>query len=424
MFRLSRLAPLALGLSLALVACQDNNLTGPNRTTTTQIGAGKGFTLLLTDAPGDFKSAVVTISQITLQGTGGSVPLLSQPFTGDLLDLQNEVATLVRGFDLPAGSYSQMRLVLSGAYIEVETDQGTRIYASSPSYAGLPAGAHVDGTLQMPSMEQSGLKIDLPGGKLDIGAGETIVMIDFDAANSFGHQAGNSGRWVMHPVVKATNVTFGGNVLAKLQLGSGVTLPEMNGQPLTLGAFQAVLTPVGGGTPVQVALTDANNDGIFEALFKGLVPGDYTLSFVSPTGLFVTYSPTLPVTVTVAQRQTTTETVSLTSAALPSTITATLALGAGVTLPSVGTPPAPVTLAQFKAQLTPAGGTAIEVPFTLVSGTYQAAFPNLAPGTYSLTIIKPTGTTITYDVAVPVNVPVTGGQTLTKPFVITAATAP
>ena len=423
MLRRLRFAPLAL--LLVAVACADSNkITGPkqNGTSTQQLGTGKGFTLLLTDAPGDVEAAVVTISQITLQGTGGSVSLLDHPFTGDLLDLRNEVATLVRGFDVPAGSYSQLRLVISGAYIQV----GDQIYASSPGYAGLPAGVHPTGTLQMPSFGTSGLKIDLPGGKLDIGADETIVMIDFDAQNSFGHQAGNSGKWVMHPVIKATNVTFGGNLVAQLQLGNGVTLPQLNGQTITLGAFQAVLTPVGGGTPDTVTLVDTNNDGIFEAMFKGLVPGQYTLTFLSPTGLLTTFAPVLPITVTVAQKTTTTQTVTLASAALPGSITATLGLANGVTLPSIGSPPTAVTLGQFKAVLTFPSAHADTLAFTQITNStlFAANFPNLVPGTYSLNVLKPAGITVTYSVTLPQSINLTSGLRDTAAITINTATAP
>lgn len=417
MLRFSRLAPLAL--VLALLACQDSSPTAPTQSTT-RIGTGKGFTLLLTDAPGDFQSAVVTISQITLQGSGGGVPLLQQPFTGDLLDLQNEVATLVQGMDIPAGSYSQLRLVLSGAYIAVETTEGTRVYASSPDYPGLPAGTHVDGTLRMPSMGTSGLKIQLPGGQLDIGDGEKIVMIDFDAANSFGHQAGKSGQWVMHPVVKATDVTFGGNLLAQLQLGSDVTLPQVDSQDVTLGDFTAVLTPVGGGASQQLTLTP-DSTGVYGALFKGLVPGDYSLSFTGPAGLLVTFSPEIPVTVTVNQRETTTEMVTLASAALPATVTATLKLDSAVTLPSIGSPPAPVTLSQFQAELTPEGGTATQVVFADSDGIFSARFPGLPAGTYSLNVVTPAGITATYSPAPPVSISLAAGASDTTRFVITAA---
>lgn len=424
--KLTRWTPLALVLALA--ACQDSSPTALEESDATMrpAGAGKGFTLLLTDAPGDLEAAVVTISQVTLQGSGQPIELLDAPFTGDLLDLRNEFAALVRGFDLPAGSYSQLRVIIDGAYIEAETENGTTICASSPDYEGLPAGVSADCTLHMPSMGTSGLKINLPGGRLDIGEGETIVMLDFDASKSFGHQAGRSGRWVMHPVIKATNVTFGGNLLARIQLGSGIVLPVIGTDTIRLSSFTALLTPAGGGTPVPVTFSDANGDGIYEALFKGIAPGTYTLSLTGPAGLITTFSPTLPLTVTVGERQTTTQLITLASAALPGTVVATLRLGTGVTLPSIGTPPAPVTLTQFRAQVTAANGTITGVTFSDANsdGTFEAAFPNLAPGTYSLTLLKPAGITPTYDVAIPVNVTVAAGATETRPFVITAVTAP
>ncbi len=411
----TRLAPLAL--AFALVACQDNSTAPQRNGNTTRIGAGAGFTLLLTDAPpaSDITAAVVTISKITMQGSGGTVTILDTPFTGDLLQLQNEVATLVRGANIPAGTYTQVRLVLSGAYIE----SGGKIFASSPDYPGLN-GLHADGVLMMPSMEQSGLKIDLPGGNLQVGPDETIVMIDFDVANSFGHEAGNSGRWVMHPVIKATNVTFGGNVLAELQLGQGVTLPTLNGQPLTLGAFAAVLTPVAGGAPDTVPLTLTN--GVFSALFKALMPGTYNLTFISPAGLITAFSPTLPVEVTVLQKMTTTEIVTLTEATLPGSITATLALGSGVTLPTINGNT--VTLNQFKAVLTPPSGPADTLAFATANGLTTAAFLNLVPGTYSLNVLKPAGTTVTFAPALPLSVNLTTGANVNDTIKITTFTAP
>jgi hypothetical protein len=380
---------------------------------------------LLTDAPGDFKAAVVTISKIYLQGDGGATVLREQPFTTDLLKLRDSFATLVQGMDVPQGTYSQLRLVLQDAYIEVETANGSRIYSTSPNYAGLPAGVTPTGVLHWPSAGSSGLKVKMPEDKLVVGAGQTVVLIDFDVQESFGHEAGNSGRWIMHPVVKATDVTFGGFVVARLQLGSGITLPAVAGQAITLAAFSARLTPVGGGAPVTLALTDADGDGVFEAMFKGLLPGQYTLNFVVPTGLLATFGVTLPITLTVAENQTVTQTVTLTGAALPGSVTATLTRAAGVTLPSVGG--TAVTLGQFKARLTPpGGGTPVEVTFTDANsdGTFEAAFPGLAAGQYTLTVVAPTGVTATYNPVPPVTVDVTAGSALTRAFTVTAATAP
>ena len=424
--KLSRFLFLLLPLALLATACSDDTTSVSNdgNGEVTRVAPAKGFTLLLTDAPGDVEAAVVTIDRVYLQGQGGRVDLVTTPVTKDLVDLQNEVATLVSGLDVPAGSYNQLRLVISGAYIEVEqAGGGTKVYATSDTYAGLPAGTDVDGKLQTPSWDASGLKISLPGGKLEVGDDATIVMIDFDVKESFGHQAGNSGKWVMNPRITATNVTFGGNAVARLQLGTGVTLPSIGGVAITLASFKAVLTPVGGGAPDTVVFTDANNDGIFESMFKGLFPGQYTLMVLGPAGLLTTFAPTLPITVTVGENQTTTQTITLSSAALPGNINATLTLAAGVTLPVVGG--TQTTLGQFRAQLTPTGGAAVVVNFTNANNdaTWEVSFANMVPGTYSLTVLPPAGVTATFNPVLPVAVTLGSGGNVTQAITVSAASA-
>lgn len=168
------------------------------------------ISLLLTDAPGDVVTAVVTIEQIYLQGSDSDnserVILRNTPFTTDLLTLVDSTVVLLEDVTVPARSYGQLRFVISGGYIEVENaDASTTIYASSPTYAALPEGAVVGGSLQMPSFAQSGLKVNLPNDAVVILEDETVVLlVDFDVAQSFGQAAGASGMWVMTPVLNAT----------------------------------------------------------------------------------------------------------------------------------------------------------------------------------------------------------------------------
>jgi hypothetical protein len=166
--------------------------------------------ILLTDAPGDVKKAVVTISRIYLVGgaagaesdAAGHVVLRSEPVTTDLLTLAGTTSDLVKDAVIPAGTYGQLRFVVTGAYIEVEDDLGgTKIYASSPTYEGLPEGAQVDGTLQMPSYSTSGFKVTLPGDALRVSDGETSMLVDFDVSQSFGHPVGDITKWVLSPVL-------------------------------------------------------------------------------------------------------------------------------------------------------------------------------------------------------------------------------
>jgi len=278
----------ALALLVGLVACSDS----------TSSGAGTGhLSLVLKDAPDSVVAAVVTITQINLQGTGGKTVLSSVPVTTNLLTLAADADTLLDGIVVPAGTYSQLRLVMSGAYLEIDNGDGTTsIYASAPDYPGLPPGAVVAGNLQMPSMGQSGLKITLPGNSLTIAdGGEKILVMDFDVAQSFGHLAGGSGMWVMHPVIHAADLSTTGSAMARLTLGSTVVLP---GQ-LTLADFTATFTG-SDGLPRTAAFEDPDADGTFTADLLHVLPGDYSVEITAPVGItsFSTV-PVLPGTVTV-----------------------------------------------------------------------------------------------------------------------------
>ena len=287
----------AAGLALTGAACADSS---------TGNAADGRITVLLKDAPGDVKAAVVTISQVYMQGSstsddpGSRVILRDTPITTDLLTLANSTAELVKDGVVPAGTYGQLRFVITGGYLEIDNGNGTSsIYASSPNYAGLPQGATVTGALQMPSYAQSGLKVNLPGGSVKLDAEQTVVLVDFDVSRSFGKEAGASGRWVMTPVVTATELQFTGSAKVTLTKDAALTLPTINGTPVTLGQFKATLTK-SGGTPTELPLTDANNDGTFEAEFKFVPAGDYSVDFVAPAGITsFTTTPAHPATVTV-----------------------------------------------------------------------------------------------------------------------------
>ena len=172
-------------------------------------GGGASLTIHLTDAPGDIQAAVVTIAEVYLQGTGGHTVLRNTEYTVDLVSLATTSTVLIENVAVAAGTYPQLRFVVTGAYIAVEDAAGgTQIFATAADYAGLPPGAAVDGELQLPSYATSGLKVQLPNGGLEVPtAGAMSLLVDFDVSQSFGHEAGQSDRWVMHPVITATDVT-------------------------------------------------------------------------------------------------------------------------------------------------------------------------------------------------------------------------
>jgi Domain of unknown function (DUF4382) len=292
----TRIVPFGIAVA-ALAACGDSQ--GP--------GGTAQFSVKLTDAPGPFTAAVVTISEVSLLGSGGKVTLSSTPTTVNLLDLQNATLDLVKDAEVPTGTYQELRLVITGGYVQL-TD-GT-IFASSPDYAGLPQGATVTGQLQMPSLAQSGLKVTLPASALAVTGPQKIVLIDFNVSQSFGHDAGASGSWVMHPVIKGADIQTTGSVAVSLTLANGVTLPQVNGTQVTLADFSATLG-------AETLALDANG----QATFQFVVPDTYPLSFTGPAGVTFVTSPVAtsatPIQVTVPSGQGVSVSATITSATTP-----------------------------------------------------------------------------------------------------------
>jgi hypothetical protein len=181
---------LAVALA-ALAGCGDG--AGPGGTT--------AVSLKLTDAPGDVQHAYVTITEINLTGEDGKVVLRDTPYSADLLTLAGTTADLVTDADVPSGTYAELRFVISGACIAVENESGGSDIYTTNGYDPAPCGGPATGTLQAPSYAESGLKVVLDEGALTIVGPQKILLVDFDVAQSFGHAAGQSGTWVMDPVV-------------------------------------------------------------------------------------------------------------------------------------------------------------------------------------------------------------------------------
>jgi Domain of unknown function (DUF4382) len=311
------LAPL-YGLIAAALCALLATACGSDSSSSASAGNGK-VSLLLTDAPGQFKAAVVTITEIDLLGASGTVVLSSTKTTTNLLTLANDAASLVKDAVVPAGTYSELRFVISGGYVEVEgaTPTSTTIYASSSTYEGLPAGAVAAGTLKMPSLAQSGLKIDLAADALVVGTSTKVLLIDFDVAQSFGHEAGNSGSWVMHPVIKGADFTLSGNLDVAASLGTGVTLPLVGTTQIGLGDFSAQLTNAGGSVKTLPLTAPSATSTSFGASFKYLLPGAYSVALVPPSGVSATSTPLSPDPVTIASVQDTRVDFTITAASAP-----------------------------------------------------------------------------------------------------------
>jgi hypothetical protein len=117
-------------------------------------------------------------------------------------ELVDRTRELVADVPFEPDTFQELRLVLAGAVLV--TKQG-EVFATPG--ATLPPGVSA-GTvqqLQCPSCAQSGLKIKVQGAVPELEEGENaVLLLDFDVTESFGHRAGRSGRWIMHPVVHAS----------------------------------------------------------------------------------------------------------------------------------------------------------------------------------------------------------------------------
>ena len=159
-----------VGAVTAAVACSD--VTGP--------GSGAFVQVQLTDAPADvIASAEVWISKVYLvPGSDSSHQVVlfensSAPQHYDLLTLRDSLtADLTDTFEVPAGTYHQLRLVVDSARVT------------------LVEGMQFDGggssrSLKVPSGSTSGIKVQLASPVEAAEGTVTTILVDFDVEQNF-----------------------------------------------------------------------------------------------------------------------------------------------------------------------------------------------------------------------------------------------
>ena len=162
-------------------------------------GIAPKISIRLVDAPGDFKAVNVEVVDVMIKmdddsdGEGGWISLDVQSETVNLLDFTGGISkVLVDRFPIPAGTLSQMRLVLGdGNTIVIENN----------------AEENIEYDLKTPSAQQSGLKLKV---NAVIEEGFTYdFILDFDVEKSIVI-AGNSGNIILKPVLYvSTEVSSG-----------------------------------------------------------------------------------------------------------------------------------------------------------------------------------------------------------------------
>lgn len=224
----------------------------------------------LTDAPScGYDSVYVTIQKLRVHssasagdGDGGWSELILSPARRvDLLTLSNGVLEELGQLPLPAGHYSQLRLVLA-------PNDAAMPQANAVTPSG---GATV--AMDTPSAVQSGIKLNLD---VEVQTGKVAdVVLDFDACKSVIRR-GNSGRYNLQPVVSVlprlsdAGARVVGYVDASLansathvsvqQAGVPVksTWPDANGRfvlyPLPAGNYDLVLSAGGRASAVMTGV--------------------------------------------------------------------------------------------------------------------------------------------------------------------------
>lgn len=182
--------------ALALVAA---GLAGCSDSTSPGAASSGRLKLNLIDAPGDFEAVNVEVEGVQAHreyenGDGEWITVSTRHFTVDLLTLTRGHGVVVADTVLPAGQYTQVRLLL-GDGCTVAVDGQTH-------------------PLEVPSGDTSGLKLNHP---FTI-APQTLyeATLDFDAHRSI-HTTGN-GRWIMRPVIAIVLDAISGSL-------RGVALP-------------------------------------------------------------------------------------------------------------------------------------------------------------------------------------------------------
>ena len=192
--------------------------------TAAACGSGTGTGTLsvhLVDGPGDFQQINLHVLEVSIHSDSeGWIVLGSPDRTVDLLTLTGGVsATLAGGATVPAGHYTQMRLLLGSGNTVMLADGSTH-------------------DLKVPSGLQSGVKLVV---NFDVAAGTTKdVFIDFDGHRSvFLHAAGASGQYILRPVIRAFDLLATGSISGTLSGTTGEGSAPLAGAEVTAQVLDA-----------------------------------------------------------------------------------------------------------------------------------------------------------------------------------------
>ena len=210
-----------LALSLLSILLLNGCGSSNDEATATPSKVGS-LSVFLTDAPGDYQAVYVTIDKVLVHKAGDDEVILESDETNttsdnddvnttedtvksswivvaepnktyDLLTLQNDITEQLGDTNLSVGKYTQMRLVLGSI-----DDNGTSIAQGYETHPYANYLVLIGGDVSELDVPSNTLKLN---HNFEITADNSMKMIiDFDANKSI-KEAGNSGKWVLTPVI-------------------------------------------------------------------------------------------------------------------------------------------------------------------------------------------------------------------------------
>lgn len=186
---------------------------------------------------------------------GGWIDLHSgEELTFDLLELTGGLTrTLADARALPAGTYRQLRLRVSRAYLRLVNGNE---YSSE------------NGTIHLTSTGKSGFKVFIDPPLKVIDGVDYRLLLDVDLGKTFkpvpANDPLNAAKFNLHPVIRTANLGLAGKLRGTVVDAAGDAVPLAT----------VYLLPEGAEDPEEaVASTGTNEGGFFVIL--GLVPGVY-----------------------------------------------------------------------------------------------------------------------------------------------------
>jgi hypothetical protein len=239
-------------LLIAFSSCSRNSKSSDSANSRLQVS--------LTDGPfPEAKEVWVDIQQVQIIMSDTSNPIVlngAHPGLYNLLAFTNGKDTLLADATIPAGTISQIRLVLGDDNYIITTDN-EKI------------------ALKTPSGQESGLKVqvhqDVTGGIL------YRLTLDFDAGRSIV-KAGNSGNYILKPVLRIISLLPSGGDI------EGVVTPD---------SVRTLVFAIEGLDTIASTFTDTSNG---DYLIKNVPAGNYSLIYIPADTTFKTAAASATVT--------------------------------------------------------------------------------------------------------------------------------